>query len=154
MKRLLATMAVCFPLLCSAAEQLVAAVPLADFKGSTCNVFVSEYQAGSNIMYIGNCGWWGLKGTAAYVQTWNFDNHVKVVRGHFDSGRTANIARVVHIDQLNRVVEVYDEGFFVKSNQLTYNLDDILADMKQARVRIDKGMYSYVQFANYMDTLQ
>jgi hypothetical protein len=36
--------------------------------GSRCRVVLTDYRPNSGVMYVGNCGWTGLKGIGAYVQ--------------------------------------------------------------------------------------
>jgi hypothetical protein len=153
-KKLIATLLLCIPLLAYSGEELVAAVPLHNVNGSACNVMVSDYRPGSNVMYLGKCGWYGLKGPAAYVQTWNFTNHIKVVRGYFDFGKNVNYTKVTYINKVEGIVETYEEDRYLELNRKVYKLYDIMADVKQANVQIEQSMLGYIQFANYMDSIQ
>ena len=152
-KKLLAFLLV-FPVLCFAQAQYVSAVPLTNFNGSTCRVLVSDYRPGSSVMYLGNCGLMGLKGTAAYITAWNHSNHIQVVRGNFSSGKAESFTKVTYINIIERTVTTYEESQSIHINKRSYQLDDILADAKQSGVRIDSSTMAYITFANYIDVLE
>jgi len=153
MKKLLVLLAL-MPSLCFAAGEFISAVPVDQPNGSTCKVYVSEYHVGSGVMYLGECGWYGLKGTAAYVQGWNYANHIRIVRGNFKYGQAMAYSKVTYINKIAKTIQTYEEFSNSKENFKQYNLDDILADVAQARMPLDNSIMAYIKFANYIDTLE
>jgi hypothetical protein len=152
MKKLLFALLL-LPTICFAQAQYVSAVPLNN-NGSACTVSVADYRPGSNVFYLGNCGWTGLKGTAAYITAWNHSNHIRIVRGNFSSGKAESFSKVTYINFVDRTVETYEESQSVKINTKNYDLDGILADAKQSGVRIGSGNMAYITFANYIDVFE
>jgi hypothetical protein len=152
MKKLLFALLL-LPTLCFAQAQYVSAVPLNNH-GSTCKVSVSDYRPGSTVFYLGDCGWTGLKGTAAYITAWNHSNHVQIVRGNFSSGKAESFSKVTYINFVDRTVATYEESQSIKINTKSYDLDGILADAKQSGVRMNGGNMAYITFANYIDVFE
>lgn len=150
MKKLLLALTVALPSICFADEMLVSAVSMQN--NSTCNITVPQYKPGSSVMYLGDCGWMGLKGTAAYVQAWNHSNHIRIVRGEFSSGKIQSFAKVTYINMVTRSIETYEQNSYSTQNQNNHNLDEVLTDAKQAGVRFYKKPTDYITLANYIDT--
>jgi hypothetical protein len=142
------------PTLCFAQAQYVAAGQMGNPQGSTCKVLVSEYRPGSGVEYLGTCGWYGLKGIAAYVQGWNHSNHIRVVRGEFSSGKPLATTKVMYINMISKKVSTYYENEYQKTQIKVYNLDDIVTDAIQAGVLLNGDIISYVSLANYIDVLE
>jgi hypothetical protein len=153
MKKFLLLLAL-LPSLCIAKGEFVNAVPMDNSDGKTCKVFVSDYKQGSDVRYLGNCTWFGLSGTAAYVQNWNFSNHIKIVRANFQYGQIKSYAKVTYINRVNKTIYTYDEFLGYTDNVKNYNLDDILADASQAGLAMDNNIMAYIKFANYIDTME
>jgi hypothetical protein len=141
---------VVLPSVCFGDEATVSAVSMQN-RGN-CNVTVPYYRPGSSVMYMGDCGWTGLKGTAAYIQSWNHSNHIRIVRGEFSSGRIQSFAKVTYINAVTRSVETYEQNSYATQNFNTHALDDVLADAKQSGVRFSKNATDYITLANYIDT--
>jgi hypothetical protein len=150
MSKLLLTLAIVLPSICFADQVVVSAVSMQD--QSTCNVTVPQYKPGSSVMYLGNCGWTGLKGTGAYVQAWNHSNHIKIVRGEFYSGKIQSFAKITYINMVTRSIETYEQNTYSTQNLNTHDLDNVLTDAKQAGVRFYKKPTDYITLANYIDT--
>jgi hypothetical protein len=131
----------------------VMASPIDNPNGKECKVFVPDYHAGSGVMYLGNCGWFGLNGIAAYVQGWNYANHIKIVRGSFEYGQVKSYSKVTYINKVNKTIQTYEQSYRMPEVR-QYNLDEILTDAVQAGLPIDNSIMSYVKFANYIDTLE
>jgi hypothetical protein len=142
------------PTWCFAIGEFVAATPIDNPNGSTCKVYVSEYRAGSDVMYLGSCGWYGLKGIGAYVQGWNHSNHVRIVRSVFNYGQPTTYSKVTYINKVNNTIKTYEEYGGKIENIKQYNLDDILADSLQAGLPVDHSIMAYIKFANYIDTME
>lgn len=142
-------------LVCSgvnAQSMAVNAMPLDDPRGSTCKVVMSEYRAGSVVMYTGKCGWYGLSGVAGYIQAWNHSNHIKVVRGVFENGRAVSWTKVTYINKVKRTVETYEEDEWITENRKTHNFDDMETDARQAGLYLNfNKAESLFKFANYVD---
>jgi hypothetical protein len=153
MKKLLVLFAL-LPTLCMGMGIFVNADEMDNLSGSKCKVHVSQYHSGSGIMYLGNCGWYGLKGPAAYVQAWNHSNHVMIVRGDFKYAQAQAHTKVTYINKVKNTIETYEEFGGYKENVKTYNFHDILADAVQAGFQIDSKVITYVKFANYIDTME
>jgi len=153
MKKLIALLAL-MPSLCFAVGEFINAAPMDEPNGSSCKVYVSEYHSGSGVMYLGSCGWYGLKGTAAYVQGWNYANHIRVVRGVFDQGRTITYSKVTYINKVAKTIQTYEEFGTRKENIKRYDLDDKLTDAAQAGLSLDNNIMAYIKFANYLDTFE
>ena len=125
----------CVGLLCSSAnaqEMAVNAMPLNNSIGSTCKVVLSDYRAGSVVTYTGKCGWYGLSGVSGYIQAWNHSNHIKIVRGVFNSGKAVSWTKVTYINKVSRTIETYEEDEWLTNNRKTHNFDDREADARQA----------------------
>ena len=142
------------PVLCFAQAQYVSALPLDNPNNSTCRVLVPEYRPGSSVFYLGNCGWAGLNGTAAYIAAWNHSNHVRIVRGNFSSGKAESFSKVTYINFVNRKVLTYEESQSIRVNTKSYDLDGILADARQAGVKMGNSSMAYIAFANYVDVFE
>lgn len=153
MKKLLLLLAL-IPSWCFAAGEFVIASPMDKPNGSDCRVYVSQYHVGSNVLYLGNCGWYGLKGVAAYVQAWNHSNHVRIVRSVFNYGQPTTYSKVTYINKLNDTVQTYEEYGSRIENIKQYNLNDMLVDSLQAGLKIDYSTMDYIKFANYIDTME
>ena len=147
----------CLTLVClsaNAQEMAVNAMPLDNPTGSTCKVVISEYRAGSVVMFTGNCGWYGLKGVGGYIQGWNHTNHIKIVRGVFENGRVVSWAKVTYINKVNRTIETYeeDEEPWMTKNRRTHSFDDMETDARQAGLVLNFNKASSLfKFANYID---
>ena len=147
----------CLALVCSsvnAQEMSVNAMPLDNPTGSTCKVVMSEYRAGSVVMYTGNCGWSGLHGIAGYIQAWNHSNHIKIVRGLFRNSKAVSWAKVTYINKIDKTIETYeeDEEPWMTKNRKTHNFDDMEADARQAGLVLNFNKASSLfKFANYID---
>jgi hypothetical protein len=151
MKNILLVFALLLSPLCHADEMAVSAAPLDNPSGSRCKVVLTEYKPGSAAMYYGSCGWTGLKGTAVYVQGWNHSNHIKVVRGQFESGKIESFAKVTYINKVTNVVETYEESSYMKQSKNVYHLGDLLADAHQSGLHFDNTVSAYIKLANYID---
>jgi len=119
--------------------------------GSRCRVVLTDYRPNSGVMYVGNCGWTGLKGIGAYVQAWNHSNHIKVVRGHFESGTVQSFAKVTYINRLEGIVQTYEESMFITKNLRQYELADLISDANQSGLHFNNTVFAYIKFANYVD---
>lgn len=150
MKKLLLALAVVLPSICFGDEATVSAVSMQD--RGTCNVTVPQYRPGSSVLYMGECGWTGLKGTAAYIQHWNHSNHIRIVRGQFSSGKIQSFAKITYINMITRSIETYEQNSYTTQNVNTHELDGVLTDAKQAGVRFSKNATDYITLANYIDT--
>jgi hypothetical protein len=150
-KNILLIFALVLPVLCFADEAAISATPLDSYGGNRCKVFVPQYRAGSAVMYTGSCGWTGLSGTAAYVQTWNHGNHIRIVRGQFASGQIQSFAKITYINMVKKTVETYEQNSYTTQNFNEHHLDDILADAKQSGLRFDNTAMAYIKLANYID---
>ena len=151
----------CLTLMCLEAQaqemRVRNAMPLDNPTGSTCEVVLSEYYAGSVVMYAGSCGWYGLKGVGGYIQAWNHSNHIKIVRGVFDSGRAVSWAKVTYINRVKNTIETYeeDEEPWMTKNRKTHKLDDIETDARQAGLALNfNRASSLLKLANYVDVLE
>lgn len=145
----------CVALLCSSAnaqEMAINAMPLDNPTGSTCKVVMSEYRAGSVVMYTGKCGWNGLYGIAGYIQAWNHSNHIKIVRGMFNNGKANSWTKVTYINKVSKTIETYEEDEWLTNNRKTHNFDDMEADARQAGLVLNFNKASSLfKFANYID---
>jgi len=146
----------CLSLVCLNANaqemKLNNAMPLDNPTGSTCAVTLSDYYAGSVVMYTGQCGWGGLKGVAAYIQAWNHSNHIKIVRGVFNNSKAASWSKVTYINKVARTIETYEEDYWMTRNRKSYNYDNMETDARQAGLQLDFNKASaYLKFANYID---
>jgi hypothetical protein len=145
-------------LVCSsvnAQEMVINAMPLGDPRGSTCKVVLAEYRPGSVVMYSGKCGWHGLSGVAGYIQSWNHSNHIKIVRGAFDSGRAVSWTKVTYINKVNKTIETYEEDEWITNNRKIHKYDDVEADARQAGLGLNfNKSASLFAFANYIDVLE
>jgi hypothetical protein len=139
------------PSVCFGNGTAVAASEIDNPKGNKCRVVLTEYRPNSGVMYVGNCGWTGLKGIGAYVQGWNHSNHIKIVRGHFESGTVQSYAKVTYINKLEGTVQTYEESMFITKNSRQYYLADLLADANQSGLYFDNTVFAYIKFANYVD---
>lgn len=151
----------CLTLMCLEAQaqemRVKNAMPLDYPTGPSCAVVLSEYYAGSVVMYTGNCGWQGLKGVGGYIQAWNHSNHIKIVRGLFDSGRAVSWAKVTYINRVKNSVETYeeDEEPWMTKNRKSYMLDEIETDARQAGLVLNfNRASSLIRLANYLDVLE
>ena len=153
MKKILAAFLL-LPTLCFAEARYIAATQMDQPNGSTCKVLVDEYHAGSGVMYLGECGWTGLKGIASYTQGWNYGNHIRVVRGEFSSGKPISVTKVMYLNKVNKTIHTYEQGEYSKSGIKRYNLDDVLADANQAGLRLDNSIMAYTKLANYLDVFE
>jgi len=106
MKKLLVLFAL-LPTLCMGMGIFVNADEMDNLNGSKCKVYVSQYHSGSGIMYLGNCGWYGLKGPAAYVLAWNDSNHVLIVRGDFKYAQAKAYTKVTYINIIKNTIQTY-----------------------------------------------
>jgi hypothetical protein len=151
MKNKFLIFALILPSICFADEMAVSAGFMDNPSGSRCKVVLSDYRPNSAAVYLGNCGWTGLKGIGAYVQAWNHSNHVKIVRGQFSSGRVEGYAKVTYINRLTNTVETYEESSYTIRNSNSYSLDGVLADARQSGLQFDSSVSAYIKFANYID---
>ena len=153
MKKLIAVLMLA-PALCFAESRYIAAQPMDQPNGSTCKVLVADYRPGSGVMYLGTCGWTGLKGVASYTQGWNAGNHIKVVRGEFDSGKPLSVTKVMYLNKVNKTIHTYEQSEYGTGMSKKYNLDDVLTDAKQAGLRLDNSIMAYTKLANYLDIFE
>ena len=153
MKKLLLFLAL-IPSWCFAVGEFVIAAPINKTNGSNCKVYVSDYHVGSDVMYLGDCGWYGLKGIAAYVQGWNHSNHVRIVRSVFNYGQPTTYAKVTYINKIKDTIQTYEQYGSRIENIKQYNLNDMLTDSLQAGLKIDYSTMDYITFANYIDTFE
>ena len=151
MKKIFVVFALILPVICFAGELAVSIAPVDNPNGSKCKVVLMDYKPGSAAVYLGNCGWTGLKGEGAYVQAWNHSNHIKIVRGQFSSGRVESFAKVTYINRVTNTVETYEESTYLSRRRGAYYLDDLLADAKQSGLGLDNSISAYIKFANYID---
>lgn len=150
-QRLLFALVLLIPSVCFGNGTSVSASEIDNPKGNKCRVVLTEYRPNSGVMYVGNCGWAGLKGIGAYVQGWNHSNHIKIVRGHFESGTVQSFAKVTYINKLEGTVQTYEESMFIIKNSRQYDLADLLADANQSGLHFDNTVFAYIKFANYVD---
>jgi hypothetical protein len=150
-KKILLIFALVLPVTCLADEMAVAAMPIDGYSGNRCKVFIPQYRAGSSVMYTGSCGWAGLSGTGAYVQTWNHGNHIRIVRGQFASGQIQSFAKITYINMVKKTVETYEQNSYTTQNFNEHHLDDILADARQSGLRLGNTPMAYIKLANYID---
>ena len=153
MKKILFTLLL-VPAICFAQSQYVAALAMDDERAPTCKVLVSDYHAGAGVMYLGDCGWTGLKGIAAYVQGWNHSNHIRIVRGQFSSGKPEGGTKVTYINRIKGTITTFEEDGFYKSGTKVYKLDNVITDAVQSGVKLDGAIISYVRLANYIDVFE
>jgi len=142
------------PLACFSQSQYVNAHPIDNPNGEACKVLVAEYHAGAKVSYLGQCGWKGLKNTAAYISKWNHSNHIQIVRGNFSSGEADPPTKVTYINVIRRTITTYEETYPVKRNMRRYRLDDVVSEAKQASIQIDDGDIGYIKLANYVDIFE
>ena len=142
------------PTICFAQSQYISAYPMDNPEGKTCKVLVNDYKPGSTVVYVGDCGMMGLKGVAAYIQAWNHANHIRIVRGQFNSGKAISDTKVTYINRVRGTITTFDEGAYYKSTAKLYKLDDVITDAVQSGIKLDGSVVAYVRLANYIDVFE
>ena len=153
-KVIVACVTAILPALCIAEPAYIGATPMDEPNGRPCRVYISDYRPGSGAMYLGTCGWTGLKGIASYTIGWNHGNHIRVVRGQFDYGKPVSATKVTYFNKVQGTITTYTQSEFSRSNVRNYNLDDVLTDAQQAGIRINSSIMAYTTIANYLDVFE
>jgi hypothetical protein len=153
-KVLIACITATMSTLCVAQSAYINAVPMDQRGGTPCKVFVSDLRPGSEAMYLGTCGWMGLKGIASYTIGWNHGNHIRVVRGQFDSGKPVFSTKVTYFNKVEGTITTYIQSDYGRSSFKKYQLDDVLVDAKQVGLRLDDSIMAYTKIANYLDVFE